>query len=260
MKKNAAIILSGSLFLFIVLTGLTLLPEEYRRTVEAGKAKIVDTEIVLPAGKLIITADAKALCEGIYRYKWDYFKPEISYSEDSEKGYLKIETEDIQEKRNYNTDEPIEWNISINRNIENEMNIKMLAGESDVNLEGSKLRRMQFEMLAGDSKINLRNTSVPVLKLKALAGEVDIDLRGKWTNDLDATIKGGVGELNLILPSDIGIKLEISGGLGEVKAPGFSRNNNEYTNNLYGKTKHSLYFDITGGIGNVNIRTESWDL
>jgi hypothetical protein len=254
MKKHRTLIFIVLSLAFIAFAGFTLVPQELKKNIEAGKAKSVKTDITFPAGKLYISPNANALCEGLYKYRRDLWKPDISYNEDSEKGYLKIEAFDNRDERKYDDSDQTEWIISFNRNIRNEMKIEMIAGESNIDLQSCKLDRFEFEMVAGESHINLRNSSVPYFEFKAVAGEAEIDLSGEWKNDLDGEIKGGVGELTITLPSDIGIKLNISGGLGEVHAPAFDKHNREYTNELYGKTKSSLYLDITGGIGTVNVR------
>jgi len=256
MKKYQLYITLGLAAILIVIAGFTTLPQEVKRIVDTEKAKKVKTEITFPAGKLYLSSNAKSFCEGIYKYRHDFWKPEISYYEESETGYLDIEFEDDRDHRNYDDDDENEWIISFDRNTRNDMKIEMIAGESDIDLQGCKLDGFEFVMVAGETKINLRNTSVPFLEFRAVAGEAEIDLTGDWDNDLDAEIKGGVGELTILVPSKVGVKVNVTGGLGDVDAHGLHKHNKDYMNDLYGKTKASLYIDITGGIGNVNIRTE----
>jgi hypothetical protein len=256
MKKHHLVITLGLIVLFAVIAGFDLAAQEVKRKIDTEKAKKVRTEITFPAGNLYISSNAESFCEGLYKYRHDFWKPEISYYEESETGYLNIEFEDDRNNRDYDDDAENEWLIAFNRDVRNEIEIEMIAGESDIDLQGCKLDGFRFEMIAGDSKINLKNTSVPFLEFRAVAGEAEIDLTGEWKNDLDAKIKGGVGELTVRVPSEVGVKINITGGLGDVSAPGFDKNNKVYTNDKYGKTKSSLYLDITGGIGNVSIRME----
>jgi predicted membrane protein len=253
MRKYRIITIAVLVIVFFGFVSSDFPFQEFRKNIEPGKAKSVKTDITFIAGKLNISATSNLLCEGVYRYHRDYWKPEISYNEDSQVGYLKIKVDDDREERRYDDSDNTEWNIALNKNIRNDLKVKMLAGIGNIDLQSCKMDGLEFEMLAGEVKINLKNTSVPNLEFKALTGEAEIDLSGKWENDLNADIKGGVGELTIKLPSDIGIKLNITGGLGEVNAHGFDKHNRVYTNELYGKTKESLYLDISGGIGEVNI-------
>lgn len=256
MKKHHLVITLGLIILFALISGFDLAAQEVKRKVDTDKAKKVKTEITFPAGNLLISSNAESFCEGLYKYRHDFWKPEISYYEESETGYLDIEFEDDRNNRDFDDDDENEWIIAFNRDVRNEIEIEMIAGESDIDLQGCRLDGFRFEMIAGESKINLKNTSVPFVEFRAVAGEAEIDLTGDWKNDLDAKIKGGVGELTIRVPSEVGVKINITGGLGDVSAPGFDKNNKVYTNDKYGKTKSSLYLDITGGIGNVRIRME----
>jgi len=240
----------------LFLAGFVIAPQEKKKNIDAGKVKTVKTDITFPAGKLYINPEGKSFCEGFYKYRKDFWEPEISYYEESENGYLKIDVEDEGREKNYNNEDENVWTIAFNKDVRNDMHIEMIAGESNIDLRNCNLDKFKFEMIAGESHINLRNTSVPFFEFRAIAGEAEIDLSGKWENDLDAEIRGGVGEITIILPADVGVKVNITGGLGEVSAPGFDRNSRVYTNRLYGKTKESLFIDVTGGIGNVNLRLD----
>ncbi|HOP59649.1 MAG TPA: toast rack family protein [Bacteroidales bacterium] len=255
MMKQKTLFTIIIMSLLAALTGFGQATKEERHKIDVRKADMVKTKITFPAGRLIIDTDANAFFEGTFEYRDRYWKPVLFYEEDSETGYLEIEVDDDRDRRTYDESDRNQWNLGFNRNVRNEMTIEMVAGESEIDLEGSNLEKFEFKMVAGDSRINLRNSSVPFLEFRAVAGEAEIDLSGSWKNDLDAEIRGGVGELTLVLPANIGIKLYISGGLGEISAPGFDKNGRIFTNDLYGETKSSLYFDIKGGIGNINIRT-----
>jgi hypothetical protein len=256
MKKQNLFITLGLIVIFTIMTAFVIAPQEIKKNINAGKAKTVKTDITFPAGKLYISPNGKSFCEGLYKFKKDFWKPEISYYEESETGFLKIDVEDDRHNKEYNDSDQNEWTIAFNRDVRNDMHIEMIAGESNIDLQDCNIDKFRFEMVAGETYINLKNTSVPFLEFRAIAGQAEIDLSGKWKNDLDAEIKGGVGELTIKLPSEVGVKVSITGGLGEVSAHGFDKNNRVYTNDLYGKTKVSLHIEVTGGIGNVTLRMD----
>ncbi len=225
MKKQNLFVILGLILTFTVMAGFVIAPQEIKKNIDAGKAKTVKTEITFPAGKLYINPDGKSFCEGLYKFKKEFWEPEISYYEESGAGYLKIDVEDNRHDKDYNDSDENEWTIAFNKDVRNEMHIEMIAGESDINLQDCNINKFEFEMIAGETTINLRNSSVPFFEFRAIAGEAEIDLSGKWKNDLDAEIRGGVGELTIKLPSEVGVKVSISGGLGEVSAHGFEKNN-----------------------------------
>jgi predicted membrane protein len=88
------------------------------------------------------------------------------------------------------------------------------------------------------------------------AGDITIDLTGDWQDDLDAIIQGGLGQMTLKLPSDVGVRLNVQTGIGSVDASGLSKDGNIYTNDAYGNSDVSLRIEIDGGVGKINLDVE----
>ena len=232
-------------------------PEIKRNRTNLSKTKEVKTEIAFLNGTLNITSqNLNKLYTGDYKYKKAAWKPEISYAEEGGTGYLSIISKDEREEKNYDSSDNNEWDIRLNEDIKNDLNIRMGAGIGKFELAGSNLKRFDFQMAAGEVDINLKNTSVPDLRIKAIAGKATIDLSGEWHNDLHASITGGVGELSFLLPETTGTRMEITGILANVYAPGFKKNGHTYTNQEYGNTKETMYIEIFGGIGEISVRME----
>lgn len=223
------------------------------KTLALGEAESFKTKILFSAGELIINPiESKNLFEGRFKF-YKKNKPEIIYEEKGSTGYLEISDDGFD--LNYDNDNQTKWAIDLNKDVINEILVDMTAGKAEVNLQDCNIESFVFEISAGEARINLRNTSVKDVNFSGKAGEAHIDLSGQWNNDLDARIKGGIGEINLILPQNIGIEMNISGLLGERKVPGFYQDGNLFTNELLGKTDHTLYIDVTGGIGSVTVTT-----
>ena len=58
----------------------------------------------------------------------------------------------------------------------------------------------------------------------------------------------------LILPRDVGVRVEVQGLLGSIEAPGFSRQDGRYINEAYGDGGDELRVSVAGGIGDVELR------
>lgn len=228
------------------------------KNIPLGKAEIVETEIEFVVGRLNIRSSATQLTEGTYKFYKEMLKPEFSYSEEGKIGHLSITSKkghiEMDDDNDNHNDNECLWDIALNKKVKHDLTVKLTAGNGNIDLSGCQLKRFEFKMVAGEAKINLSNTSVPEVNFKAMAGNAVIDLSGKWNNDLHARIKGGVGEITLKLPADIGIKMNITGVLGSVNTKGLYKMGQEYSNDLLGKTKQTLYIDVTGGIGNVNVK------
>lgn len=250
-----AVYLAAAL-LFACATSLTASdPDNYRfkKAIEKGNAKEVKTDIDFLAGELYLNNASKSLAECFYGKGTEFLRPSLVYNEMGKTGYLRIDSESNSDRRIDDFDDN-EWRLSINPTIPNSVSIKLKAGEANIDLEGSQLNRFEYKMMAGESNINLRNTSVPNLTFSMMAGEATIDLSGRWDNDLEAIIKGGVGELNLMVPYNVGVRIFVSGLIGEVSIPFFNRNGKTYTNDAYGRSKHTLFINIEAGIGEVNVQ------
>lgn len=241
--------------LFTLATSLTASEPDgyrYKKTIDKGSAKEVKTDIDFFAGELYLNSTSKSLAECFYGIGTEFLRPGLIYHEVGKTGYLRVESESNKNRRIEDFDDNT-WRLAIHPDIPNSVSIQLKAGEAHIDLEGSRLNRFDYKMMAGESTINLRNTSVPDLTFSMMAGEADIDLSGRWHNDLEAIIKGGVGELTLKVPYNVGVRIFVSGLIGEVHIPFFNRNGKTYTNDAYGRSKHTLFINIEAGIGEVSV-------
>ena len=225
----------------------------FRKGLPLGNAKEVKSDISFFAGELFLNANSKKLTECYYGYKDLYIVPYMAYKEVDDNGYLTIKSKQEKAEQLDNRSNENKWKLELNRNIKNDVTIELMAGEAHINLEGAKITNFAFKMTAGKSNINLRNTSVPKIRCNMMAGQTSIDLSGKWNNDCETEIKGGVGQINVKVPFATGVKIHVSGLLGDVKIPFFNKENRTYTNDAWGKSKHSITIDISGAIGEINV-------
>jgi len=85
-------------------------------------------------------------------------------------------------------------------------------------------------------------------------GEMTLDLRGPWTKDCKVTIDGGVGSGRIYLPTDIGVRVHVDGGLGSIHADGLVKSEGYYVNDAYGRAPVTLDVRIDAGIGSIELR------
>ena len=77
--------------------------------------------------------------------------------------------------------------------------------------------------------------------------------RGLEGVGLKASIHRGVGVVNLILPRDVGVRVEADAGLGGVNAEGLNREGDVYTNDAYGRADVTLEIRVEVGVGGVEL-------
>ncbi len=227
------------------------------QSIKLDEVESVKTSISMKAGKLTVKGGATNMVDTDITSSREEWQPDIEYTSTGSTGRLHIEQPDFEGINfNFGDDESNNWLIQLNDDLTQDLDLNIGAGETDLDLRGLKLNSVNIDAGVGEHNINLANTSVPRLDINAGVGEISVDLSGQWNNDLDADIKGGIGELNLLLPKEIGIHIEVSGALGSVNAPELSKNGNEYTNDLYGKSDYVLSLEIKAGIGTVNVSVE----
>ena len=225
-------------------------------TVELGDAESVSVEIELGAGELAVSGGAAELLEATFTYNVDELEPEATYSD----GKLIVNHADV--KGGIGTffdldDYRNEWDLHLNEDVPMEMSVDLGAGRSDLALGSLALTRLDINAGAGDVDLDLAGSqSLDRLDLGLGAGRVTLNLTGDWQDDLDATIQGGVGEITLRLPRDVGVRVEVDTGIGGVDASGLTKDGDTYTNDAYGESDVTLRIDISGGVGQINLDVE----
>jgi predicted membrane protein len=105
----------------------------------------------------------------------------------------------------------------------------------------------------GRSTITVGGLNLTALSVRTGVGETILDLDGV-DSDLDVRISGGIGEIAIRVPQDIGVLVDTDTGIADVKAPGFTRTGSRYANEQYGKTNTTIRIVLDQGIGDVSIR------
>ncbi len=223
-------------------------------TVELGDASSVRVEIDMGAGELNVAGGAAELLEANFTYNVAELKPEVDYSG----GRLTVRTPDVTtgiaslwDAADYR----YEWDLRLNDDVPMELQVSVGAGRTDLKLGSLSLTRLDVAGGAGEILVDLSGSaSLTRLDIGSGAGALTVDLTGAWQNDLEATIEGGVGKRILILPRDTGVRVKVEVGVGTVDAAGLTREGEYYTNDAYGQSEATLYLDVAGGVGGIELR------
>lgn len=248
------IYLGFALLLFLSPSQAQDTPAQLNQTINTGKANHIKALVKISGGELHLSGGSSALADVNFNYNKNDWNPTLSYTEIDNTGKLAITA--LSEKKEKNLDSDNQCSIQLNQKFNYALGIVLGAGVADMDFSNFTIERALFKLGVGSFKINLSNTSLPLLKMDAGIGEVSIDLSGKWHNDLKALINAGIGQINLVVPENVGVKLIVSGFLGEVNTPGYSKKGKEYTNKNYGSAKHTLELKINGSIGTITIHEQ----
>jgi N-terminal domain of toast_rack, DUF2154 len=201
------------------------------QSVDVGNAQSVHTTLKIGAGELNVTGGADQLMEGDFSYNVAAWKPKVNYDVSGDTGKLSVRQGEgskgpsIGNARN-------EWDLRLNDEIPTDLDVRMGAGESDLDLDSLALKG---------------------LDLKMGAGKTTVDLAGDYGQSFDASIEGGVGEATVRLPSKVGVKVNAEGGIGKINADGLRREGQAYVNDAYSNSDVTLNVNVRSGVGQIKL-------
>ncbi len=208
------------------------------RTIDAGGATSATVSVRMGAGELRLSGGAPSLMEAEFTTNLKRWVPEIEYRVVGERGRLMVRQRKghsffIGHRRN-------DWDIRLAKSLPIDLELKLGAGES---------------------RLDLRDVDLASLEVDMGVGELNLDLTGARTRDLEVRVHGGIGSARITLPRDVGVRVDVDGGLGSVSAPGFVKDGRRYVNSAFGRTVEgrtavTIRVKVEAGIGSVELREE----
>ncbi len=149
--------------------------------------------------------------------------------------------------------------------------------EGDFDLTGLRIQKADFSIGGGDVKINfirsspgidtlncqfglanltinrLGNSKIGFLKISSGLGRVKLDLRGKWKEDMEIDISSGLQSLELSVPYDLGIYLEIDGILNLKDLEGMEKAEGGYISKNFKDAKHRVHIKLEGALNQIDL-------
>jgi hypothetical protein len=87
------------------------------------------------------------------------------------------------------------------------------------------------------------------------AGSTTVNLTGEWERDLSAVVRGGAGEVTVLLSRQVGVRVNAGTRLGRVNAEGLQQRGEAFVNDAYGDSEVTLEVNVEGGLGQINVKT-----
>lgn len=252
--------------------------QEKEDSITLDEAGSVAVDVLFGAGELEIAAgDPDQLFSGRFLYNVEEWEPEITHSD----GRLIIQQGNDDEAWGWPDEETVrnEWDLTFSPDVPLEMDIKTGAGQGDLDLTDLQLEKLDIDLGAGDFNVQFNepnqakmsrftldvgaaslevtgigNASPEKMIVQGGAGKITLDLTGDWANSADIEITSGVGQLELDLPDDVGVHVEVTGGIANIEVTGLRRSGEAYINNSYGESEIELNIDVTTGVGQVELK------
>ncbi len=198
----------------------------------ATEAKV---ELNMGAGEMVVRGAQTEgdLAQATFEYGASG-EPKATYNVSGSTGQLTISQPDIRLK--FGESNPNAWDIGLNQQVPLDLTVHLGAGRAQLDL----------------SKVAVRE-----LAMRLGAGETTVDLTGPRESDVTGDIQAGIGELKLVLPTDVGVKVTgAKDGVGDLSADGFTVQGDSYVNDAWGKTPTSIELRVMRGVGEVKLELQ----
>jgi N-terminal domain of toast_rack, DUF2154/Cell wall-active antibiotics response 4TMS YvqF len=202
------------------------------RSVDAEDAESVRANLRIALGELNVSGGADELMEADFAYNVSAWEPRVNYELGGDTGELNVEQQGLGEGIP-NRDVRNEWDLRLNDDIPMDLAVQMGGGVSNLDLDSLILTGLNLDMGAGATTV---------------------DLTGDWERDLSAVVRGGAGEVTLLLPSQTGVRVNAGTRLGRVNADGLRKEGEAFVNGAYGDSDATLEIEVSGGVGQINLK------
>ena len=171
-----------------------------------------------------------------------------------------------------------ELKLDLTREAPLDLSLDLGAVKGDLDLSYLKLTRLDLASGATEIRVRvdtLNSVAMDVLNVEVGAasvriddvanlntkkvrgsigvGELRMDFSGEWTHDIDATIDLALGHLDLRIPSEVGVRVDIEKFLSGFDKDSFRKRGDAYYSRNYDDAKYHLDLKITAALGNVDI-------
>ncbi len=223
------------------------------KTVAREDAKKVRVTIKMGAGELKIDGGADELLEADFTYNVEDWKPEVEYQIKDDEGRLTLRQPDT-DKFSARGDVRYEWDLRFDDKTPLDIHVECGAGNTTMDLSTLNVTELDMKLGAGDAELDLsKNTSLSNLDVTMGAGKLTLDLTGQWESDVEVAVQGGVGDITLLLPEDIGVRVNVTKGIGDIDNSGLYERDGAYVNKAYDDAAVRLEITIQAGVGQINL-------
>ena len=247
-----------------------------QETVSLVGAESIAVNILFGAGELDVNAGfSDQLFSGDFRYNVEQWKPKTTYKE----GILTVEQGGLDQDWGIPTGNTYnEWKLRLPPGVLFEMSFDVGAGEGELDFTGLQLTELSLDLGAGDYEIQFNqpneaemnnfslNAGASNLDVRGIGyagpkemevqggvGNVILDFTGTWPHSADVDVTAGIGSITMRLPDDVGVQVEVKGGLSGVNAPSFEQEDDTYTNDAFGAAETELCIRVATGVGSLRL-------
>ncbi len=203
------------------------------RSVEVEGADSVRANVRIALGELDVGSGAgDRLMQADFAYNVAAWQPRVDYEVVGNSGDLTVQQQGLDEGIP-TADFRNEWDLRLNDAVPVDLAVQMGGGVGNLDLDSLALTGLNLDVGAGATRV---------------------DLSGDWGQDVSAVVRGGAGQVTMLLPSRMGVRVNAGTRLGRINAEGLRKEGDALVNDAYGDSDATLEVDITGGAGQINLQ------
>jgi hypothetical protein len=155
------------------------------------------------------------------------------------------------------------WNIALSQKLPYDLNLKGGVGETDIDLTHVTVDKLKLETGVGKMSVTLpiQDTTIDA-KIHGGVGKADVIVPANVGGKLD--IQGGVGAVDVVVAPSAAVRVKANAGLGGIHLPKpFERISGDGTfmgmkgtweTPNFADSDHQLIIDYNGGVGSLRVK------
>jgi len=258
------------------------LRQEHRSVPIDAEATSARVQILFGGGEFRLEPGATGLLDGEFTYNVHDWAPRL---ESRTQGGVQIVTLrpqneirwggwDAQDVRN-------EWEVKLNREAPLDLELSLGAFQGSMDLGGLRLRGLtlnagacdgdvafsapnpetidDLEVMAGAARLSLTglgNAGFRSMTFRGGAGDFELSFDGAFKGQSTVYVESGMSKVVIRVPREVGVRVELEGGLSSTRLTGFSQSGNVFTNSSYGQASDQLIISVKMGMGELVLESK----
>jgi hypothetical protein len=201
--------------------------EHEAQNVDKGAATSVIATLEVPAGELNLNGGATHLLDADFRYTRAEGQPYVDYNVSGQSGQLRI-TQHGGGVHMGNNDN--DWDLKFANDVPLDLELKMGAGEGNLHMQGIDLTRLEVHMGAGELNLDLTGDRKKDLNAEIHGGVGEVTIRLPRDVGVQVEANGGIGSVeasglrhngdeyvnDAFGKSPVTIHMTVKGGIGQI--------------------------------------------
>ena len=121
-------------------------------------------------------------------------------------------------------------------------------------VNASQISTLELDVGAASLRVDgIANLNASRIRANVGVGELELDFSGEWSRDIDATIDLALGHVQLHVPREVGVRVEVDRFLSSFDGDNFTKRGNAYYSRNWDDAERKLQIKFNAALGNIDI-------